>query len=271
MAETNDTGQEGRRKFTEIFEEGRIIIRDIERHNKDFGRAIDEIKQRCDEEIKPRMRELASLTSRLVAIDKMERKRKKIKIAVFSFAAVIVVVFSYWLAMEVRYERTTIGKLETKIEEVSELKGKIRLKYNEVVQLDVSYENKMDVLSGEVRSISRNNNVSTYSRAVRNQQIRNRLILLQQLFAYKELIGITKEQLDAGYEEADFLGRKTENDLGVARVFTGDSRNDLIEEIDKVISKYSAAADMDVSNLTITENAQLKRSLEDVWKWVNQR
>ncbi|MBN1325430.1 hypothetical protein JW977_00400 [Candidatus Falkowbacteria bacterium] len=152
-------------------------------------------------------------------------------------------------------------QLEVKVKEVKKLKKALEKKIIEVRDLRSEYSNSVANLKGEILAESRAHNIVYYDQAIRNQRISYDLVLIQRKRAYIIKLDEISVRLKRGVVELEFIQRQTEDDVRLVAVLKNEKVNQIISDINEVISRYLP----DTSKLEINIDPSEMQTPQQIW------
>ena len=152
----------------------------------------------------------------------------------------------------------------TKLEEITKLRNELLIKEGQIADLIKSYKNGISKMEDEILRVKQNNQINSFSVAIKNKKIEFGMMTIQRCLAYIEKIELPYEWLNQGIEELLYLKRKIQIDAQISSVISGIDMKKMIQEIDIVIQSYLTG----IEKLEIDmKNVELM-SLEMIWKRV---
>lgn len=133
-----------------------------------------------------------------------------------------------------------LAGLQTKINEVVNLKNGLEKKRGEMQNARTEYQAEIAVLKTEIEQERRSGNIGDYSQALKNKRIRNNLLLIQRQMAYIDKIDKLEFTLSQGIEEMLYLERKAKADMKIVRLL--DNKDELVQKIDNSLKNYAPYA-----------------------------
>lgn len=151
-----------------------------------------------------------------------------------------------------------------KLNKIVKLRQDLAAKKTEVVSLKEEYLSGAINLKKEINRISEQAGLVSYDQAIANQKIKNDLQLIRIKLAYADKLRELEARLEAGYNEADFMVQRVQDDLKLARVLDKKEIQILAEQIGNIAEKYLP----DINKLAIDEKTLRLKPPEDIWDWV---
>jgi len=152
--------------------------------------------------------------------------------------------------------------ITAKIDEITELRDELLIKEREIADLIKNYKNGISEMEDEILRVKQNQQMDSFSAAIKNKKIEFGMMTIQRRLAYIEKIDPPYKWLNQGIEELLYLKRKIEIDSRVNRVISGIDMDKMIQEINIVTQSYRTG----IENLKIDmKNVELT-SFEMIWK-----
>ncbi len=149
-----------------------------------------------------------------------------------------------------------------KLDEIIELRDELLIKEREIDDLIISYENGISEMEDEILRIKQNQQMDSFSTAIKNKKIEFGMMIIQRRLAYIEKIDPPYKWLNQGIEELLYLKRKIEIDSKIDRVISGIDMEKMIQEIDIVTQSYRTG----IENLKIDMKNVEFTPFEMIWK-----
>lgn len=154
------------------------------------------------------------------------------------------------------------NKYSAKLEEITSIRKKLLIKEKEIADLIRNYKNGISEMENEILSVKQNNQVNSFSAAIKNKKIEFGIMTIQRRQAYIKKISTPYKWLNQGIEELLYLKRKIEIDAQISRVVNGIDMDKMIQEIDVVIQSYRTGIEkleIDMKNVELMP-------LETIWE-----
>jgi len=154
-----------------------------------------------------------------------------------------------------------------KVEEITKLRNELLIKEGQIADLIRNYENGISKMEDEILKVRQNNEINSFSGAMKNKKIEFGMMTIQRRQAYIKKVGPPYQWLDQGIEELLYLKHKIEIDAQISRVISGIDMSKIIQEIDIVIQSYRTGIEkleIDMKNVELMP-------LEMIWKMIIDR
>jgi len=154
-----------------------------------------------------------------------------------------------------------------KVEEITKLRNELLIKEGQIADLIGNYENGISKMEDEILKVRQNNEINSFSAAIKNKKIEFGMMTIQRRQAYIKKVGPPYQWLDQGIEELLYLKHKIEIDAQISRVISGIDMSKIIQEIDIVIQSYRTGIEkleIDMKNVELMP-------LEMIWKMIIDR
>jgi len=154
-----------------------------------------------------------------------------------------------------------------KVEEITKLRNELLIKEGQIADLIRNYENGISKMEDEILKVRQNNEINSFSGAIKNKKIEFGMMTIQRRQAYIKKVGPPYQWLDQGIEELLYLKHKIEIDAQISRVISGIDMSKIIQEIDIVIQSYRIG----IEKLEIDMKNVERMPLEMIWKMIINR
>ncbi len=142
------------------------------------------------------------------------------------------------IAEQKAYLSTPIGTLETRLHEIKDLKKDLYFKWEQIGKILPEFEKEISDLNSTIISYKNKNGIRTYEEAKRHRTINESLEHIQRKQAYVDELKKVHSRIASGWNQADFLEKKTTDDLKLMHALGDQNTKDLVKKIASLFKEF---------------------------------
>jgi ankyrin repeat protein len=160
------------------------------------------------------------------------------------------------------WEKSYEAKLNLKFKELSNLSTKLKKKKIEIQETKIAFEKKFNNLIDEITRELKDNKITSFTEAEKNEKITYNLNLIQDKYAYIDYLTQEEGKITSDINQLDYLIGKTSDEITLIKTLGEDKLINLLSEINRAITEYGPRA----GELMIGTKDIEKKPIKEIWE-----